>query len=60
MVYICFENEKGEEFFTTAEGFTKNKIRLKETETMERDGNFTSGLFKVFPPFYDSEYIKTK
>ncbi|EAR92909.2 zinc finger, C2H2 type family protein (macronuclear) [Tetrahymena thermophila SB210] len=60
MVYICFENERGEEFFTTAEGFTKNKIRLKQTQTMEKDANFTSGLFKILPPFYDNEYIKTK
>jgi len=29
MVYLCFENEKNQEYFSTAEGFTKNKIRLK-------------------------------
>jgi len=60
MVYLCFQPDNSEEFYTTAEGFTKNKIRLKQASTMEKDGNFTSGLFKIFPPFYNSEYLKTK
>ena len=29
LVYLCFENESNEEFVTIAEGFTKNKVRLK-------------------------------
>lgn len=60
MVYLCFEADKNEEFITTAEGFTKTKVRLKQKSAIERDGDFTSGLFKILPPFFNTEYIKTK
>lgn len=60
LVYICFENDLNEEFITTAEGFTKNRIRLKQKQSLEKDGNFTSGLFRIYPQFYDTEYLKTK
>lgn len=29
VIYLCFSEENGEDFFVTTEGFTKNKIRLK-------------------------------
>lgn len=27
---------------------------------MDKDGDFTSGLFKVYPNFYENEYRKMK
>lgn len=60
MVYLCFENEMNEEYVACAEGFTKNKIRLKQVEAMEENGSFSEGLFRIFPLFYNTEYLKTK
>ena len=50
----------GTVYFACCEGFTKNKLRLKTFETLSSEGKFNSCLFKILPPFYNSEYLKTK
>ncbi len=55
-----FINLKGVIYYACCEGFTSNKFRLKTLETIRRDGKFSSCLFKVFPAFYNGEYLKTK
>lgn len=60
MIYLCFCEEDGTDFYSYAEGFTKNKLRLKTQDQMKEEGSFTSGLYKIYPNFYNNEYLKTK
>jgi hypothetical protein len=51
VIYLCFSEENGEDYFLTTEGFTKNKVRLKLSQEMKEKGSFCSGLFKIYPIF---------
>jgi len=60
MIYLCFCDEDDREFYVTAEGYTKNKIRLKLKQHIQNSDSLTFSLFKIYPTFYNSEYLKTK
>lgn len=59
LIYLTFLEEDGELFYACAEGFTKPKIRLRVKEEMSQE-SFSTGLFKIYPSFYNTEYLKTK
>ena len=59
LIYLSYQEEGGKEFFACAEGFTKSKIRLRTKQSLG-DQNYSTGLFKIYPSFYNSEYVKTK
>ena len=40
MIYLCF-CEDDTEYYTTCEGFTKNKVRLKTKDQLNSEGSFT-------------------
>lgn len=59
LIYLTFQEEDGQLFYSCAEGFTKPKIRLRGLEEMAQE-NYSTGLFKIYPSFYNTEYLKTK
>lgn len=59
LIYLAYQEENGEIFYACAEGFTKQKIRLRVLEQMAQE-NYSTGLFKIYPSFYNTEYLKTK
>ena len=59
LIYLTFIEEDGEIFYACAEGFTKPKIRLRLKEEMAQE-SYSTGLFKIYPSFYNTEYLKTK
>lgn len=56
MIYLCICEDDGSEYYASAEGYTKNKIRLKLKNAIANEGNFMSGLFKIYPAFNNNEY----
>ena len=60
LIYLSFVNEDNKEFFATAEGFNKTKLRLKTRDSMNLEGTFMRGLFRIYPSFFDNEFLKTK
>lgn len=59
LIYLSFQEEGGIEFYACAEGFTKTKVRLRTKQNLG-DQNYSSALFKIYPSFYNTEYMKTK
>jgi hypothetical protein len=59
LIYLSFQEEGGVEFYACAEGFTKTKIRLRTKQNLG-DFNYSSALFKIYPSFYNTEYVKIK
>ncbi|EGR27925.1 MIR domain protein [Ichthyophthirius multifiliis] len=59
-VYLCYEDETGQEYYISAQGFTKDKIILKKETEMKKNGNYQKALFKLYPQFYYNEYLKNK
>ena len=59
LIYLTYQDDNGELFFACAEGFTKPKIRLRIKEEMAQE-SYATGLFKIYPSFYNTEYMKTK
>ncbi|EGR30411.1 MIR domain protein [Ichthyophthirius multifiliis] len=59
-IYLSYENEQNEIFISQAEGFTKNRVQLLQESHIKKYGNYMSGLFKVYPSFYNSQYLKIK
>ena len=44
----------------TADGYTKNKIQLKFKEEILQQSSISASLFKIYPTFYNNEYVKTR
>jgi len=59
LIYLTYQEEDSDLFYACAEGFTKPKIRLRLREEMSQE-SYSTGLFKIYPSFYNSEYLKTK
>jgi hypothetical protein len=57
---VSFRDEQGNIFYACSEGFTKTKMRLKTLEVIRKEGKFNSCLFRLYPSFYNSEYMKAK
>lgn len=43
-----------------ADGYTKNKIQLKQKDEILKSYSITACLFKIYPTFYNNEYIKAR
>ena len=61
LIYLTYQEEDrdNELFYACAEGFTKPKIRLRLKGEMAQE-SYSTGLFKIYPSFYNNEYLKTK
>jgi hypothetical protein len=58
-IYISL-NQDDKEFYISADGFSKVKLRLRTKEHLHMTSNTLSGLFKIYPPFFGGEYQKAK
>lgn len=60
LIYLTFTEENHSEYYAYSEGLTKTKVLLKTKESFNREGAYTRGLFRIYPSFYQNEYIKAK
>ena len=60
LIYLTSTEEDLEEYYAYSEGLTKTKVFLKTKENFEREGSNMRGLFRIYPSFYQNEYIKAK
>lgn len=63
LVYLSFNEESNTtsiEYYAYSEGLTETKVLLKTKNSLQAEGSFARGIFRIYPSFYHDAYLKGK
>lgn len=63
LVYLCYNEDSNTtsiEYYAYSEGLTETKVLLKTKNSLQSEGSYTRGVFRIYPAFYHDAYLKGK